>query len=240
MGKRNKDLIALERLKEFEPVEGYYLAFSGGKDSIVIKQLAKESGVKFDAHYSVTTIDPPELIYFIRDHHADVIFDRPEIPFLTRLPKKGFPLRHRRWCCDEYKKRGGHGRKVLTGIRADESNQRKNRRMVEICLKDMTRTMIHPIIDWTEKDVWNFIEDRKLPYCSLYDEGWKRLGCLFCPMDSKENKKKVSERYPNYTRAFIRSFEKLYQDRKTRGLTSVDRWPTGRDMFYWWISNSRG
>lgn len=66
---------AIDRLKAFEPEDGYYLAFSGGKDSVCIKELAVMAGVKFDAHYSVTTVDPPELTRFILKHHPDVIWD---------------------------------------------------------------------------------------------------------------------------------------------------------------------
>jgi phosphoadenosine phosphosulfate reductase len=73
--------IAIERLKIFCPPEGYYLAFSGGKDSIVIKKLADMAGVKYDAHYNVTTIDPPDLVRFIRKYHQDVIFNYPENRF---------------------------------------------------------------------------------------------------------------------------------------------------------------
>jgi len=85
---------AIERLRVFEPPEGYFGAFSGGKDSCVIKELAGMVGVKVDWHYNVTTIDPPELIYFIRKHHSDVVWDRPEKPFLvlhvwTRIQKLG-------------------------------------------------------------------------------------------------------------------------------------------------------
>lgn len=69
--------IAIQRLKSFEPPEGYFLAFSGGKDSQCIYHLAKMAGVKFEAHYRVTSVDPPELIYFIREHYPDVIFDVP-------------------------------------------------------------------------------------------------------------------------------------------------------------------
>ena len=64
--------IAVARLREFEPPEGYYLAFSGGKDSVVIYDLAVKAGVKFDAHYSVTGVDPPELVRFIKQQYPDV------------------------------------------------------------------------------------------------------------------------------------------------------------------------
>ena len=70
--------VAIDRLRYFEPPEGYYLAFSGGKDSQTIYHLAKEAGVKFDAHFNLTTIDPPELVHFIKDNYPDVIIDRPK------------------------------------------------------------------------------------------------------------------------------------------------------------------
>lgn len=72
-GSHDKVAIALQRLRTFEPPEGYYLAFSGGKDSQCVYHLCKEAGVKFDAHYSHTTVDPPEVIYFMREHYAGLI-----------------------------------------------------------------------------------------------------------------------------------------------------------------------
>lgn len=68
---------AVERLKAFEPEEGYYVAFSGGKDSQCVYHLCVRAGVKFDAHYSVTSVDPPELVRFIRTQYPDVHFDIP-------------------------------------------------------------------------------------------------------------------------------------------------------------------
>ena len=234
-GEIDKEKIAVDRLQNFEPPEGYYLAFSGGKDSIVIKALADMSQVKYDAHYNVTTIDPPELVRFIHTKHPDVIFDHPKEPFLQRMVKKGFPMRQSRWCCEEYKENGGTGRTVVTGIRRLESYKRSKRRWIEICYKDITKKFLNVIIDWTEKDVWDFVRKYNLSYCKLYDEGWKRIGCLFCPLGGSKMRFKELEKYPQMGRAFIRAFEKLYQDRKKRGLKSVDRWKNGKEMFYWWI-----
>ena len=67
-GFEDKVQIAIERLRFYEPEEGYYLAYSGGKDSDAILELAKMAGVKFDAHHNLTTIDPPELVYHVRKH----------------------------------------------------------------------------------------------------------------------------------------------------------------------------
>lgn len=118
-------------LKSFEPPDGYFLAFSGGKDSCVLKALADMAGVKYDAHYSVTSVDPPELIRFIREHHPDVSFDfpredpgDPDSPVITMwnlIPRKSTPpTRIARYCCEVLKESAGDGRVTLTGVRWDE------------------------------------------------------------------------------------------------------------------------
>ena len=230
---------AVERIRAFEPPEGYYLAFSGGKDSVVLKALADRAGAKYDAHYSVTTIDPPELTRFIRRHHPDVAWDHPVKPFLRRLVEKGFPRRQGRWCCEEYKERGGAGRVVLTGIRAAESARRGKRRMVETCMNDPSKRYVHPIIDWSEEDVWRYIRAEGLPYCELYDQGWKRIGCLFCPMLYHKRRRHEVRIYPRYAAAFRKAFCALYERRKAAGAGSVDRWPDGNAMFDWWLGDGR-
>jgi len=234
-GEVDKVAIAIKRLQMFEPPEGYYLAFSGGKDSIVIKKLADMAGVKYDAHYSVTTIDPPELIYFMREHHKDVIWDKPKMPFLKMMVKRGFPQRQRRWCCKEYKEGGGSGRLVVTGVRWAESAKRANRKMLEACYNDVTRKFLHPIIDWADTDVWEFIRKQNLPYCRLYDENWQRIGCLFCPNATNKEKQLHAIRYPKFAKCFERAFQLLWEDRKAKGLKSVDRWESGKAMFDWWL-----
>ena len=233
---KNKVENAIERIQLFVPTEGYYLAFSGGKDSVVLKKLAEMAQVKFDTHYSFTTIDPPELVKFIRTNHPDVIFDKPEIPFLKTLQTRGFPTRQGRWCCEVLKECHGGGRTLLTGIRWAESSNRGKRKLVESCYKDNTKTYINPIIDWSEAEVWEFIETYKIQYCELYDKGFKRIGCLFCPMSYYKRRLEECKLYPKYVKAFINSFEKLYQLRKSQRNKSVDRWQNGEDMFWWWIN----
>lgn len=225
---------AIDRIREFCPPEGYWLAFSGGKDSQAIYHLAELAGVPFDAHYSMTTIDPPELVRFIRRQYPKVIFEHPERPFLRLLEEKGFPMRHRRWCCERYKERGGEGRTVLLGIRWEESVARSKRKMVQHCFKGgKTRgegkIYVSPIIDWTKEQIWEFLADR--PHCELYDRGWKRIGCLMCPLAGPKQRLKEAKAYPRYTEAYIKSFEKL----KATGSESMDRWKNGREMFWWWL-----
>ena len=136
----NKVKKSIERLKAFEPPEGYYLAFSGGKDSVVCKTLLDEAGVKYDATYRVTTVDPPELVRFIKKVHPDVIREVPRygpdykntklagkpITMWNLIPEKLLPpTRMARYCCEKLKESGGDGRMTVTGVRWAESINRK-------------------------------------------------------------------------------------------------------------------
>lgn len=131
---------SIERIKAFAPEEGYYLAFSGGKDSVVCKALLDMAGVKYDAHYRVTSVDPPELVRFIRDKHPDVARDIPRysdgspITMWNLIPKNLMPpTRMVRYCCKKLKESGGDGRKTVTGVRWAESvNRTKNQGLVTV------------------------------------------------------------------------------------------------------------
>ena len=224
--------LSLDRLKTFEPPEGYWLADSGGRDSCVLLYLAKMAEVKFEAVYSVTTIDPPELIYFLRQHHHDTKWDRPKKPFLSMLLDRGFPLRTNRWCCNEYKERSGHGRRILLGVRWEESQRRATRKMVEQCYKDSSKTYVNPIIDWDQRHVWDFIHSEKIHYCSLYDEGFKRIGCVMCVYNY--SRQEEAKRWPRFKLNFERAFIALYEKNKHR--PSYQRWKNGIEMFDWWLS----
>lgn len=124
---------SIERLRAFEPPEGYYLAFSGGKDSVVCKALLDASGCKYDATYRVTSVDPPELVRFIKNVHPDV---RREVPrdkdgkpitmWSLIYGKTLLPTRWMRFCCSDLKEGGGDGRMVVTGVRWAESKNRQD------------------------------------------------------------------------------------------------------------------
>lgn len=123
---------SIERLKAFEPPEGYYLAFSGGKDSVTCKALLDMAGVKYDAHYRVTSVDPPELVRFIKEKHPDVARDVPRdadgkpVTMWSLIVKKIMPpTRIVRYCCTNLKEGGGDGRMTVTGVRWAESVNRK-------------------------------------------------------------------------------------------------------------------
>jgi len=96
----------------------------------------------------------------------------------------------------------------------------------------------HPIIKWTDADVWQYIRENDVPYCSLYDEGWKRLGCVMCPMGMERQRRAQMERWPSIGRAYQRAATKAWQFRKDRGDDMT--WKSGEAYFEWWISDRRG
>jgi phosphoadenosine phosphosulfate reductase len=224
---KTKEQVAIERLQQYEPPEGYYLAFSGGKDSMCIYHLAVAAGVKFDAHYSVTGIDPPELVQFIRKSYPDVKFEMPEMSMWRFIERKGLPTRTRRWCCAMLKERGGEGRVVVTGIRAEESFRRRSRPMYQVGGK---KTMICPIIDWSLLDVWDYIDSHNLPYCSLYETYADRLGCVGCPLSTHQAYE--FKQYPKIAEAWHRAALRYY-DAQGKG---VQRFSSGEDFWQWWLS----
>lgn len=229
---KNKIEVSLNRLEEFEPPEGYHLAFSGGKDSIVIFDLAVKAGVKFDAHYNITGIDPPELVYFIRQHYSSIIYERPLMNIWKLVERKGLPRRNARFCCEYLKEHSGAHRVVVTGVRWQESWQRKRRKMVETCRWVKAKSFLHPIIDWTNSEVWEYIRQNRLPYCSLYDEGFKRLGCILCPMTTAAQARRDMERWPKIAGAWYRACVRYYN----KGTEGVQRWSSAEEMFDWWLS----
>lgn len=251
---------AIDRLRNFEPPEGYHLAFSGGKDSQCIYHLAKQAGVKFDAHYNVTSVDPPELVQFIRRQYQDVRFDIPHdksgkpVTMWSLIASQAIPpTRTVRYCCERLKETNGRGRLVVTGVRWAESVRRKNnrhlvdagrklfytddnaetRKMVESCYQQRRMTL-NPIIDWDETDVWEYLNGvAKVQHCELYDQGFKRLGCIGCPIQSPEAMLRDFERWPKYRDNYLRAFVPMLKNAKKRGRGKA--WDTADDVMRWWI-----
>jgi phosphoadenosine phosphosulfate reductase len=233
----NKVDIAIERLKTFEPEEGFYLAFSGGKDSIVLYDLALKAGVKFDSHFNLTTVDPPELLQYIKKNYPMAKIELPKKSMRALIIERRCPpLRTRRYCCEELKERGGYGRFVLTGIRAEESKSRSGRRLVENC-KSENKKILHPIIDWTEQEIWDYIFSNKLPYCKLYDEGFKRIGCIGCPCPGVKEMKRDFARWPKFYQMYINSFDMMVKKMIRDGLKTP--WKNGIEVYRWWVKESK-
>jgi 3''-phosphoadenosine 5''-phosphosulfate sulfotransferase (PAPS reductase)/FAD synthetase and related enzymes len=257
-GMIDKVKMAIDRIKAFEPPDGYYLAFSGGKDSQCIYHLAKESGVKFESHFHMTSVDPPEVISFVRERYPDVTMDRPPESMWRLIERKKIPpTRKIRYCCGIYKERGGIGRTVITGVRWDESYRRKKTRsMLELNAYSNNRIMLNndndearrlfetcqmkgkhilnPIIDWLNEDVWEYLNNNGILHCCLYDEGFNRIGCIGCPMSGKKGMLREFARWPKYYEAYMRAFSRMLEARKASNLDCL-LWPDAQAVMDWWI-----
>lgn len=243
LGEINREEIAIRRIKEFENNTGgkNIIAFSGGKDSIVLKHLCERAKLNAEAIYSPPSVDPPELIRYIRKYHKDVIWQPylkdkkdKEITMWTLIPQKLMPpTRMVRYCCDVMKERTGEeGDTVFTGVRWAESSKRSKQSMVGFWKK---KVMVKPIIDWSDEDVWEYIAKYNLPYCELYDQGWKRLGCIGCPLSS--NQKIELDKYPAYKNNYIIAFERMLEERKRKG--KISKWETGVEVMAWWLGENQ-
>ena len=235
--------------------EGYFVGFSGGKDSQVLLELVKMAGVKYKAYYSVTTNDPPKNVRFIREHYPDVIFLHPKENFYKLVEKKGLPTMMIRYCCDILKEQNGAGRVVLTGVRREESVRRAKYNDVRVisrrkehvdrtkkysidtieanehrCIKGKDKIMVSPILSWTTEDVWGFIRENNLPINPCYENGG-RVGCMICPYAKGEEIEKYESQYPKVKETVIKALQK-YLDKQdnSRNFTEAE------EVYEWWKS----
>ena len=236
----------------YDSEDGFFLAFSGGKDSQALYHIAEMAGVKFKAHFSPTTVDPPQLIKFIRRNYPDVEFAKVKKNiYQVAVEKQILPSMRIRWCCAEFKENAGAGKVTLIGIRHEESARRSKRKEVEVsgrkfsghldqfeewsaermkkkyknlnqdqfsydkekeirCINGKDSILISPIIDWTERDVWEFLNEVvKVPHCELYDKGYKRIGCILCPMSNLKQKRREIKDFPYVKEKWLQAIEKI-------------------------------
>lgn len=149
---------------QLDPINGFYNTFSGGKDSQCLYHIVKLSGVKYSTYMNLTSVDPPEVLRFVKTQYSDVELIKPKMSIYEMAKKKHIlPTITHRWCCHEFKETSGAGKDKI---------------------------LLSPILYWSEQDVWEFLKINNIPHCELYDKGYKRIGCICCPMSS--NKQKIN------------------------------------------------
>jgi phosphoadenosine phosphosulfate reductase len=281
---KKKEAAAIEALRTFEPEEGYYLCYSGGKDSDVIRILASLAGVKHDIVHNLTTADAPETVQYIKSID-NIIINKARYPdgshktMWNLIPFYGLPpTRLMRYCCKELKEPGGVNRLKITGVRAAESmNRRKNsgdiiiigkpsttrkflekeeipfsetekrglilnfdnsesRRAVEHCYRT-TSTIINPILSWSEKDVWQFLNFYNCSANPLYKCGFSRVGCVGCPLGGVTSMRREFDIFPKFKNMYIKTFDRMLKEREKKGKTTKLNWKSGEEVFYWWIES---
>lgn len=148
-GLRKKMIYSINLLRKAEKIalsydntNGFWLAFSGGKDSQALYHIAQIAGVKFMGHMNLTSIDPPDVIRFVKRNYPDVKLIRPHKSiFQVAIDKKLLPTMRTRWCCKEFKENAGAGKVTLIGIRNEESYRRNKRKEVEITSKKFSGSL---------------------------------------------------------------------------------------------------
>ena len=174
------------------------------------------------------------------------------------------PTRHVRYCCQELKENNSNGRYIATGVRWDESTKRKNmwdeferigsskktaekfntvmlsndndskRRITELCMQKAKMT-VNPIVDWKEEDIWNYIDQEHICTNELYQCGYKRVGCIGCPMAGRKGRLKEFYDFPTFKLNYIRAFDRMLEVRKAKNLPT--QWESGEEVFLWWIED---
>jgi len=213
---------SIKFIQDHEPEEGYFLAYSGGKDSIVTEDLARISGVSYVNFYTLMH-DPPELIKFICSRNFQINIIKSERNFYQMIEKWFPPRRKARWCCSYIKE--DPSTKIplphkLLGIRKEESTNRAKQGWISQRMKK--KIHYHPIFDWPEWAIWQYIDDNNLEYCSLYDEGFSRLGCIICPFHTLKQHQLYRNRWPLQFKMFEKAVEnwwcnKGFQRQRIRG-----------------------
>lgn len=265
--------------------EQYYDAplvctYSGGKDSDVMLELFKRSGVNFEVISSHTTVDAPQTVYHIREKFKELedqgikaivhypTYKGKRTSMWEMIVKKGPPTRIHRWCCAVFKEKSAPGRMITTGVRWEESTRRADRGEYESIEKtvkerksatyediilandnDAKRKIIdrcevkgavvaNPIIDWKNKDIWEFIRSEKIKYNPLYDMGYSRVGCIGCPMAGYAQRSKQFSDFPAYKDNYIKAFDRFLKRKEAEG-NQFTLFKTAQEMFDWWMEDPK-
>ena len=219
------------------------VAYSGGKDSDVILELARMSGIKYRAIYKNTTIDPPCTIAHAKENGAEIV--QPDHRFFELVAMNGAPNRFSRHCCRYLKEYKVLDRSIM-GVRKAESTKRAARysEPTECRFYGSKKNHVeafYPSLDWSDQDVVDFIVERGIKIHPLYfrEDGTidpkRRLGCMCCPLASTKKRLEQFKQRPGMVKAYIRAEQKFRESHPDSKIVSryadVYEWAV-REMFY--------
>jgi phosphoadenosine phosphosulfate reductase len=203
---------ALVQLKSYQD-SNVYVSFSGGKDSLVALDLALRAGIS-KAVFCDTTIEFKETSHYIKrvEDFYGITIERVKAPltFFELVKKIGFPSRKSKWCCEVFKfapqasfalknKLDGY----ITGLRHEESNHRRSYQLVD-ANPHVPTMQINPLIEWTQDEIWNYINAENLPINPLY-EYFERIGCWVCPNRTSQEWMQITRHFPDLYAELINS-----------------------------------
>ncbi len=180
------------------------VAFSGGKDSTALLHLVREEVPDIPLLFADTSVKFPETYAFIdrlkeawgvdlhvaRNEWDEAQWKRSKVECCYRLKVEPFNNLVTDLGLDA----------VFVAIRRDEHPARSKAQyydnvggVTHIERVEFDHTRVHPILDWTEEDVWTYIRENDLPYNPLYDQGYRSIGCAPCTEPSAETERSGRE-----------------------------------------------
>ena len=181
------------------PDRARFVSFSGGKDSALVAVLVNKALGPTPLLFSDTTIEYPSTYAYITKFTeylgVKVFWQKPQQSFLALCEVLDPPSRIMRWCCTVCKSQPINtfyntlDCQVLNfdGIRRSESSRRAQYPRVYQVPKYAREVTARPILNWPTFAVWAYIQANGLPSNALYDLGFSRVGCMYCPSNDGYN-----------------------------------------------------
>lgn len=193
------------------------ISFSGGKDSTVVSHLVMTALGRSDVlHiFADTTIELPDTYRYIKEFQrkhplTPFVINRSPLDFFDTAKKIGPPSRILRWCCSTHKTTPlaklisgispSYGVLTFDGIRSLESARRAKYPRISNQHKIEREILARPILNWTDFQVWMYLLYHGLSFNYAYRKGFRRVGCLHCPLNSNWSQRIIDNRYPQHAR----------------------------------------
>lgn len=100
-------------------------------------------------------------------------------------------------------------------------------------MKEHGSTVVNPIYDWRDVDIWEYIRQNNIEVNPLYSRGYDRVGCIGCPLAPYHQRVKEFKDYPKFKQMYISAFNRMLANRKARGKEA--KWKSGEEVFEWWM-----